>query len=118
MSWSVCASRVLNGQPIFSPKAIDVAYEYSQGIPRVVNLLCEHSLVTAYAEQQRPVQSEIVEEVAKEFELHEVKPIATKEDLRIEKDVYNSESFIQNLGEALSRFRVDPPIGSSTRWKK
>jgi general secretion pathway protein A len=107
-----------NGQPIFSPKAIDAAYEYSQGIPRVVNLLCEHSLVTAYAEQQRPVQSEIVEEVAKEFELDEVKPIATKEDLRIDKDVYNSESFIQNLGEALSRFRVAPPTVSSTRWKK
>src|SRR5271169_1850356 len=33
------------GAPIFSEKAMDAAHLYSLGIPRVVNLLCEHSLV-------------------------------------------------------------------------
>ncbi|MGB9511030.1 MAG: AAA family ATPase, partial [Candidatus Acidiferrum sp.] len=30
-------------EPIFSPKALEVIHLYSLGIPRVVNLLCEHS---------------------------------------------------------------------------
>ena len=42
------------GRPIFSRQAIDAVYLYSLGIPRVVNLLCEHVLVNAFVEQQQP----------------------------------------------------------------
>src|SRR5882757_8163694 len=31
-----------SGEPIFSPAAVEVIHKYSDGIPRVVNLLCEH----------------------------------------------------------------------------
>jgi general secretion pathway protein A len=95
--------------PIFSPAAMDAVHLYSLGIPRVINLLCEHSLVNAFVEHQRPIQAKIVEEVAREFQLDEVEPIAPVGDgNRIDTDVYNSEAFLQNLGEALSRFRVTP----------
>lgn len=95
-------------EPIFSEKAMETAHLYSMGIPRVINLLCEHALVNAYAAQQRPIHPETVEEVAREFELDQVSPIAP-EGGWVDTDVYNSESFLQNLGEALSRFRVGPP---------
>jgi general secretion pathway protein A len=97
-----------NGQPIFSAKAIDVIYKYSHGIPRVINLLCEHALTGAYVEEQRPVEPPLVEEVAKEFQLDEIAPIAPPGSLAVSQDVFNSESFVQNLGEALSRFRMGP----------
>lgn len=97
-----------DGQPIFSEKAIDIVHLYSFGIPRVINLLCEHSLVNGYAEQQRPIQPEIVEEVAREFQLDQTPPIAPEGAL-VDTEVYNSEAFLQNLGEALSRFRMSPP---------
>jgi len=58
-----------NGQPIFSPGAIESVYTYARGIPRVVNVLCEHTLINAYADQQRPVTASLVDEVAQEFEL-------------------------------------------------
>src|ERR1700730_3279608 len=32
-----------NGEPIFAPEAVQVIHTYSRGIPRVVNLLCEHA---------------------------------------------------------------------------
>lgn len=102
------------GAPIFSPKAIEAIHIYSMGIPRVINLLCEHSLVNAFAEQMRPIQPKIVEDVAREFQLDEVEPIPGPGHSRIDTDVYNSEAFIQNLGEALSRFRLSP----STRERK
>jgi general secretion pathway protein A len=104
-----------NNEAIFSPKAVETIHLYSLGIPRVINLLCEHSLVNAFAEQQRPIQPEIVEEVAREFQLDQVSPIPPEGELS-DTDVYNSEAFLQNLGEALSRFRLSPP--ASTRGRK
>ncbi len=95
-------------EPIFSSQALNTVYLYSLGIPRVINLLCEHALVNAFVEQQRPIQPGIVEEVAREFELDQVEPIAPNGGVRAETDVYNSEAFLQNLGEALSRFRFGP----------
>lgn len=103
-----------DSQPIFSREAMDAVYLYSLGIPRVVNLLCEHSLVNAYVEQQQPILAKTVEEVAHEFQLDEVDHVAPRGGVGA--DVFASESFLQNLGEALSRFRMDPP--SPTRGRK
>jgi general secretion pathway protein A len=58
-----------NEQPIFSPDALESVYTYSLGIPRVVNLLCQHALIHAFADQTRPVSAAHVAEVAHEFEL-------------------------------------------------
>jgi general secretion pathway protein A len=102
------AGAAASERPIFSPAAIDTAHLYSLGIPRVVNLLCEHALINAYVEQQRPIQAKIIEDVAREFQLDEVEPTASPENLRTSAELYNSEAFIQNLGEVLSRFRMSP----------
>jgi len=93
---------------IFTPKALEAIHLYSLGIPRVVNLLCEHSLVNAFVENQRSIEPRIVEEVAREFLLDEVEPIAPSDGAK--SDVFSSEAFIQNLGEALSRFRLSPSV--------
>jgi general secretion pathway protein A len=97
--------------PIFSPEAIEAVHVYSAGIPRVVNLLCEHSLINGYVEQQRPIGQKTVEDVAHEFQLDEVPPTAVPVSPRpLDEQVYTSESFIQNLGEALSKFRVSTSV--------
>jgi hypothetical protein len=51
----------------------------------------------------------IVEEVAHEFQLDEVSRVAPAGLSTVNTDVYNSEESLQNLGEALSRFRFGPP---------
>jgi general secretion pathway protein A len=56
-------------EPIFSPEALESVYGYSLGIPRVVNLLCQHALIHACADQTRPVTAAHVAAVAHEFEL-------------------------------------------------
>jgi len=58
-----------NGQPIFSPEALSAIHRYSNGIPRVVNLICEHCLVSAFVDQQKSVGPELVEAVARDFDL-------------------------------------------------
>src|SRR5258708_6034149 len=104
-----------SGEVIFSSKAIETIHVYSLGIPRVINLLCEHSLVNAFVEHERPIQPKTVEEVAHEFQLDEVEPIAPPGGIKIDTEGYNSEAFLQNLSEALSRFRISP---STTRERK
>jgi hypothetical protein len=61
---------------IFSPEAVAMVHRYARGIPRVTNLLCEHALVSSFADQKNPVPAEIVEEVARDFDLHIVDPLA------------------------------------------
>src|SRR5215475_269526 len=56
-------------QPIFTPDALELVHRYSRGIPRIINLLCEHSLIVAYVEQAQQVTSAMVEGVAAELEL-------------------------------------------------
>jgi general secretion pathway protein A len=105
------------GEPIFGKDAVEAVHLYSLGIPRVVNLLCEHSLVNSFVEQKRQVTAKIVEDVAHEFQLDEVDQVTPQGSTRIDQEVYNSETFLQNLGEALSRFRVTPP-STSPRERK
>jgi type II secretory pathway predicted ATPase ExeA len=61
---------------IFSPEAVEAIHRYARGIPRVTNLLCEHALVSSFVDQKNPVPAEIVEEVARDFDLHIVDPLA------------------------------------------
>jgi general secretion pathway protein A len=56
---------------LFSDQAIAAVYRYSRGFPRLINTLCENALITAYARQMRNVTAGIIEDVAKEFRLHE-----------------------------------------------
>jgi general secretion pathway protein A len=58
-----------NGRPLFSPEAIEAVYRYSEGIPRLINLLCEQGLISAFAEQKAPVSAEIIQEAAREYKL-------------------------------------------------
>jgi general secretion pathway protein A len=61
---------------IFSPEAVAAVHRYARGIPRVTNLLCEHALVSSFVDQKNPVPAEIVEEVARDFDLDVVDPLA------------------------------------------
>lgn len=58
-----------NGQPIFDTEALVAIHRYSDGIPRVVNLLCEHCLVSAFVDQQKVIARPVVEAVAQDFDL-------------------------------------------------
>lgn len=58
-----------NGQQIFDTEALAHIHRYSNGVPRVVNLICEHCLVSAFVDQQKIVGPTIVDAVARDFDL-------------------------------------------------
>jgi general secretion pathway protein A len=66
---------------VFPNEVVQEIYRCSDGIPRVVNLLCEHALISAYAQQQHVVTPEMVQRIAVDFDLT-AKPLgATDEEL-------------------------------------
>jgi len=54
-------------QAIFEEPAIELVYRYSRGIPRLVNNICEASLVASFALKRSVVSPELVDEVATDF---------------------------------------------------
>jgi general secretion pathway protein A len=63
------AGREPESTPLFSEEAISVVIRYSQGLPRLINTICENALLTAYARRLPSITPDIVDYVAKELRL-------------------------------------------------
>ena len=59
-----------NVNEIFSLEAMDAVHEYARGIPRLINVLCEHALINSFVGESKPISADIVREVASDFGLH------------------------------------------------
>jgi general secretion pathway protein A len=108
------------GEPIFSKEAVQTIHLYSQGIPRIVNLLCEHALINAYVDHLRPVPAYLVEEVAREFQLDDLgrgSVAETAESSNGNSD-RNAGSLLEDLDELLERLRRSNVLTSAARERK
>jgi general secretion pathway protein A len=55
------------GKPdLFSPEAIDMVYEHSEGIPRTINLLCDTALVYGFADNLTRIEKAVIGNVIKD----------------------------------------------------
>jgi len=59
---------------LFSDAAITRIAEYSGGIPRLINTLCDHCLLIGYADQIRRIDCKIADEAIEYFEQGERRP--------------------------------------------
>jgi general secretion pathway protein A len=57
---------------IFSSEAIELINRYSHGIPRLINLLCEHALINAFVAQNKLISERNVEEVVRNFDVEKL----------------------------------------------
>jgi len=48
---------------LFSPQALSLICEFSQGIPRLINIVCDNALLNGYSQSQQKIDLEIVEKV-------------------------------------------------------
>jgi len=56
---------------VFTREAVQAIYEASGGIPRLISVLSDNSLVTGFAVNVRPVTSSLVREVCRDFHVSE-----------------------------------------------
>ncbi|MGH9642674.1 MAG: ExeA family protein [Terriglobales bacterium] len=59
----------VNSWKIFPDPVLAKVFEYSRGIPRLINAIGENALIAAYAKQSKVVTEEIIEEVAADLRL-------------------------------------------------
>ena len=65
----VLAGADSNARTLFPSETTASIYDYTQGIPRLINTICENSLIIAYSQQVRTVTIDIVDEVARGLRL-------------------------------------------------
>jgi general secretion pathway protein A len=60
-----------NGQ-IFGVPALERIYHYSQGVPRLINTLCDNAMMSAFALRKQEVSPDLIEEAASDLVLNRV----------------------------------------------
>ncbi len=65
-----------DGDIVFPPAAVQRVYQYTEGVPRLVNLLCDRALLAAYAQRTTQIFDQIIDRAAATLELaqHGVAP--------------------------------------------
>ncbi len=86
---------------IFEPEALTKIFEYSRGIPRIINNLCENSMVNAFARQQHTVTGDMISEVAADFRLITATSIPEEPVDAGAVPAENNESILRSLFRAL-----------------
>jgi general secretion pathway protein A len=59
------------GQALFHDDALDAIYQYAQGIPRVINVICDHALLYGFSTNKKQVSEKIIQEVAIDMDLQQ-----------------------------------------------
>jgi general secretion pathway protein A len=58
-----------NSVLVFTRQAVEKVYHGSGGIPRLISVICDNSLISGFAADRRPVDREIVADVCRDFDL-------------------------------------------------
>jgi general secretion pathway protein A len=58
---------------IFNSSAIKEIFAFSEGFPRRINVICDHCLMSGYADDKKTISSAIVRESAKELQIPEAR---------------------------------------------
>src|SRR5262249_14998440 len=56
------------GAPVFDEEAIEEIFRYSGGIPRLINIVCNKSLLTGFVIEERQIGRDIVKKSIQEIE--------------------------------------------------
>lgn len=54
---------------IFEPEALQAAYRFSGGIPRIINNICDNALLAGFAQSSPRISASIINEVVEELDL-------------------------------------------------
>ena len=86
---------------IFQQKAVQEIYSFSQGYPRLINIICDHALLTGYASGVKSVDVDIIKECERELRI----PIETKKE-----SAFQIESTAKNVIATTSKSPQEQPI--------
>jgi general secretion pathway protein A len=104
------------GRSFFDDDAIEAIHQYAHGIPRVINVICDHALLYNFAENKKRVSTKIVRAVAADMGLRReaIQPSTDDAPDPAEDDIAGNEDqadsiIIGHAREALERNREAMP---------
>jgi type II secretory pathway predicted ATPase ExeA len=64
--------RIAGGVPaeVFTRDAIGTIHRWSNGVPRVINVICDNALIGGFAARTRPITKALVDDVCRDFDFH------------------------------------------------
>lgn len=71
----------LSGPDLFSVAAVEMVHRYAQGMPRLINLICDGCLSMGFQAQRSTIDADLVREAAVALDLHEaqiVEPLVSQ----------------------------------------
>jgi general secretion pathway protein A len=104
------------GAQVFTREAVTLIHQHSRGVPRLISVIADNALLGAYGAGQRPVTSQIVQDVCRDFDLTCGEDVADRGSALVENESvkdpvvarYDSEN-VAEIGAALAgrprRFR-------------
>lgn len=103
------------GPAVFPDETIAAIFRYSRGLPRVINTLCENSLISAFALQLDTVSPELVAEVARDFRLDDViAPLVERPMIATERGSLRAASvLVGRYSTTLRQMRAETEVEAS-----
>jgi type II secretory pathway predicted ATPase ExeA/thioredoxin-like negative regulator of GroEL len=110
------------GRELFSKAAILEIHRFSRGYPRLINIICDHALLTGYARDSRKITPNLIKECGREMllpgeRLETVKPLSEKPEQQERPEPERSPPSGRDPGQDLtriqafwSRLRVKSPL--------
>lgn len=93
----------LRGPSPFVHASLEAVHQYSQGIPRLINLLCDGCLSIGFAHQEKQISLSIVEEAANALDLLENPPEQERHSAKLGESDKGIESSVDMLIRTMKR---------------
>jgi putative secretion ATPase (PEP-CTERM system associated) len=112
----------------FDEGVMDAVYDFSKGIPRLINILCEFTLLAAYADEKKTIGMHLIKEIicdlvnekpeARAAALNAQRPVKQGIDEKIRKALSSIHLRLQNLESSLREMREgnDAISGDGKQW--
>ena len=88
---------------IFQNDAINYIYKFSRGIPRLINILCDFALLTAYTEGEKQVSADIIHEVAQDLDSRNYWSESQETDVSITGKKVEDSDYLKAAGDLTLR---------------
>jgi general secretion pathway protein A len=113
-----------SSESLFDGEAFSEIYNFSKGIPRLINILCDHALLTGYARGVKKIDAKIIKECSQELRIPNKATNNPINEESIEKKRIN-DGVVEKVKDASAKTTVSasPSLGSEigvsreSRWK-
>lgn len=57
------------GEKVFNPDAVQLIHRFALGLPRTINIICDHAMLTGYVQNLKTIGAQIIQECIKELSI-------------------------------------------------